>query len=351
MDPSRASWLCRDDIGRERLLDMERRLRPMRAATFVVLGAALVASVPWLGWWPLLPMTVAVCSFAVAGRLVDRVVHPEYAAAGAWVVAQVTIAISIALSGGARSPALGWLAIPVVTLSARFDRRGVAAGLMLTTILMLAVTVGAGSADVSADPSLAFAPLALIAAVALLSTALMSSDVEHRSKSVLDDLTGMLNRASLSARVAELRQQAELTREPVGVVVGDIDHFKPINDEHGHAVGDAVLVGVAAAMRTQLRAFDLAYRIGGEEFLVLLPGARLADAAELAERLRAAIEATPAAGGLQVTMSFGVTCSNAGEFDFPEVFAAADEALYAAKRAGRNRVHLTGDLQALGLAV
>ena len=101
-------------------------------------------------------------------------------------------------------------------------------------------------------------------------------------------------------------------------------------------------------MRTQLRAFDLAYRIGGEEFLVLLPGARLADAADLAERLRAAVEAAPAADGLRVTMSFGVTCSDAGEFDYAEVFAAADRALYAAKRAGRNRVHVSGDLQDLG---
>ena len=329
---------------------MDRRLKPMRTATFVVLGAALITSAPWLGWWPLLPMATAVAGFGLAGRFIDRLRHPEYAAAGAWVLAQVTIAISIALSGGAASPAVGWLAIPVVTLSARFDRRVVAAGLLLTTLLMLGVTVGARSGDVAANPALAIAPLALLAAIALLSTALMTSDVEHRSKSVLDPLTGMLNRASLGARVAELRQQAELTGEPVGIVVGDIDHFKPVNDEHGHTVGDAVLVDVAAAMRTQLRAFDLAYRIGGEEFLVLLPGARLADAAELAERLRGAVEAAPAADGLRVTMSFGVTCSDAGEFDYAEVFAAADRALYAAKRAGRNRVHVSGDLQDLGRA-
>ena len=350
MDPSGASWLCRDDISRSRLLDMDRRLKPMRRATFVVLGAALIACGPWIGWWPLTAMAIAASGFAVAGGLIDRLRHPEYAAAGAWVMAQVTIAISIALSGAATSPAVGWLAIPVVTLSARFDRRVVAAGLLLTALLMLGVTIGAGSGDVAANPALAIAPLALLAAVGLLSTALMTSDVEHRSKSVLDALTGMLNRASLEARAAELRQQAELTREPVGVIVGDIDHFKPINDEHGHTVGDAVLVDVAAAMRTQLRAFDLAYRIGGEEFLVLLPGARLADAAELAERLRAAVQSAPAAGGLRVTMSFGVTCSNAGEFDYAEVFAAADQALYSAKRAGRNRVHLSGDLQGLGLA-
>ena len=340
MSSSGASWLCRDAVSRERLLDMDRRITPMRTATFVVLGAALIASGPWLGWWPLLPMAFAVAAFALSGKLTSRMHCPEYATAGAWVLAQIAIAVSIALSGAATSPAVGWLAIPVVTLSARFDRRIVFAGLTLTTLLMLGVTVGAGWSDVAENPARVIAPLALLASVALLSMALMSSDVEHRSKSVLDPLTGMLNRVSLDARVAELRQQAQMTHEPVGVIVGDIDHFKPINDEHGHSVGDAVLIDIAAAMRTELRAFDLAYRIGGEEFLILLPGARAADALDLAERLRRAVESAKP-GGLRVTMSFGVTGSSPGDFVFEAVFASADAALYAAKSAGRNLVQST----------
>ena len=324
---------------------MDRRLKPMRTATFVVLGAALITSAPWLGWWPLLPMATAVAGFGLAGRFIDRLRHPEYAAAGAWVLAQVTIAISIALSGGAASPAVGWLAIPVVTLSARFDRRVVAAGLLLTTLLMLGVTVGARSGDVAANPALAIAPLALLAAIALLSTALMTSDVEHRSKSVLDPLTGMLNRASLDARVAELRQQAELTGEPVGIVVGDIDHFKPVNDEHGHTVGDAVLVDVAAAMRTQLRAFDLAYRIGGEEFLVLLPGAGRDDVAQAAERIRRAVSETTVEDGssrIAVTVSVGATTYQDATETPDALVALADRALYESKDGGRNQVTMVG---------
>ena len=136
-------------------------------------------------------------------------------------------------------------------------------------------------------------PLGLLAAVAILSTALMRSDLEHRTESVLDGLTGMLNRRALSARIDELDEQARLTGEPVGVVIGDLDHFKLVNDEHGHARGDAVLVDVAYALRKQLRAFDLAYRVGGEEFLVLLPGATLAETEALAERLRAAVADAP----------------------------------------------------------
>ncbi len=329
---------------------MDRRITPMRTATFVVLGAALIASGPWLGWWPLLPMALAVIAFSLARLLTPRMRHPEYATAAAWVLSQITIAISIALTGAATSPAVGWLAIPVVTLSARFDRRVVFAGLTLTTLLMLGVTVGAGWSDVAANPTPVIAPLALLASIALLSMALMTSDVEHRSKSVLDPLTGMLNRVSLDSRVAELRQQARMTHEPVGVIIGDIDHFKPINDEHGHSVGDAVLVDIAAAMRTELRAFDLAYRIGGEEFLILLPGAHAADALDLAERLRRAVESARA-GGLRVTMSFGVTGSSPGDFEYETVFAAADAALYGAKSAGRNRVQSTGEPGGRDLAV
>jgi diguanylate cyclase (GGDEF)-like protein len=122
------------------------------------------------------------------------------------------------------------------------------------------------------------------------------------------------------------------------VILGDIDHFKHVNDSHGHTAGDAVLKGVAYELRKQLRTFDLCYRIGGEEFVVLVPGAQLDQAVELAEHLRDAIAASPH-GGLPVTMSFGVAASDAGaDFVYDTAFAAADAGLYTAKRAGRNRV-------------
>jgi diguanylate cyclase (GGDEF)-like protein len=122
------------------------------------------------------------------------------------------------------------------------------------------------------------------------------------------------------------------------VIVGDIDHFKRINDSHGHAVGDAVLTDVAYNLRKTLRAFDLFYRTGGEEFLVLLPGADLTSATELAEALRHAVATAPQ-GGLRVTMSFGAAASQPEEaFEYAAVFAAADAALYEAKHSGRNRV-------------
>src|SRR5207302_5657354 len=111
------------------------------------------------------------------------------------------------------------------------------------------------------------------------------AEIQHRNESVLDQLTGMLNRKALAARAAELEQQSRLTGQPVGLIVCDIDRFKRVNDDHGHAAGDAVLQGFAYRVRKELRAYDLAYRLGGEEFVVLVPGASLVEAEELAERL------------------------------------------------------------------
>ncbi len=173
-----------------------------------------------------------------------------------------------------------------MTLSARFPTRGVILGLGVTVVMMAAVAFGVDAQAVISRPPLLIMPLALTIAVAILSTALMKSDVIHRSEAVIDPLTGMLNRNSLKDRTFELAHQSERTGQPVGLIVGDIDHFKQVNDSFGHATGDAVLQDVAYLLRKQLRAFDLAYRIGGEEFLVLLPGADLEQSAAMAERLR-----------------------------------------------------------------
>jgi diguanylate cyclase (GGDEF)-like protein len=335
------TWLCPDDVSRERILDMERRLKPVRRLAMGVLVVDLVAQGHWMGWWPIVVCVLVGAGFTLTDHLLDRFEHPEYAMATMWAVAQAAIAICVWQTGGALSPSVSWLAIPVVTLPARFDARGVLAGVLLTAALMAAVTVLPDSSILVSSPQHVWAPMALLVAIAILSTALMRSDIDHRTESVIDGLTGMLNRRALAARSAELAAQAELTGQPVGVMIGDLDHFKAVNDEFGHAVGDAVLVDVAYTLRKELRAFDLAYRLGGEEFLILLPGADRDECAELAERLRAAIAAAPV-GGRRVTMSFGVATSGGGDFDHEAVLREADAALYAAKRGGRNRVVVAG---------
>jgi diguanylate cyclase (GGDEF)-like protein len=333
------SWLCRDDFDRERLLDMEERIKPVRRVAMGILALALIAGAPWIGWWTLLPLAGAAGFFLAADARLQRTERPEYLMFGAWVGSEVMIAGAVALTGGPEVATLSWIAIPVVTLSARFSLRGVMTGVAIAIALLLVVAFGRGAGAVLDNPPLVLAPLALILAIAVLSTALMQSDMHHRGEAVIDALTGMLNRKALMNRVGELAQQSEVTGEPVGMILGDLDSFKEVNDSQGHAAGDAALTDVAYLLRKRLRAFDLAYRIGGEEFLVLLPGADTRECATIAEDLRRAIATGTVGDGTQLTISFGVSASARGAgFDYDRVFAAADEALYEAKSEGRNRV-------------
>jgi diguanylate cyclase (GGDEF)-like protein len=334
----RGSWLFPSGVDRERMLDMDRNLRGVRRAVFGVLAIALVASGPQLGWWTLLPLALAVVIFRIADTRMDHAKRPEYALLASWAASQVIMASSVALSGGPHVPTMAWFAIPLMTLGARFSGRGIAVGVALSVILLLAVAFGVDARGVIDNPTLVIAPIALMIAVAMFQTVLMRSDVKHRAEAVIDPLTGMLNRKALARRVEELAQQSQIARQPIGLIAGDIDHFKQVNDSHGHAAGDAVLEAVAYELRKTLRAFDLFYRTGGEEFLVLLPGADLAHTTELAEALRAAVAREPL-GGHRVTMSFGAAASAPDQvFDYETVFGAADAALYEAKHSGRNRV-------------
>lgn len=324
------------------MLDMEERVRPVRQRALMILAIALVAASPWLGWWPALFLIPAGVCFAVADKLMPRVEKPELLMFGAWIGSGLVIGGAVALSGGAHQPTLSWMAIPVITLSSRFPMRGVVAGVIVNVAILLAVAFGVNAQEAIDNPVLVIAPVALLLCVAVLSTPLMRSDIQHRSDAVIDQLTGMLNRNALSTRVHELTQQSALTGESVGIIIGDLDHFKDVNDTRGHSVGDVVLKDVAYQLRKQLRAFDLAYRLGGEEFLILLPGSDLTQSAALAEQLRTGISQSSVADGIGVTMSFGVGASPSGEaFDYGEVFKMADAALYRAKGNGRDRVCLS----------
>jgi two-component system, cell cycle response regulator len=157
-----------------------------------------------------------------------------------------------------------------------------------------------------------------------------------------DSLTSLLNRSAILEVLQKELIRSVRGKNPVAVIMTDLDHFKHVNDTYGHLAGDAVLREVARRLSASLRAYDSVGRYGGEEFLVVAPSCGLAGGAELAERLRQSISRLPidASGeAIFATMSFGVaaTCSikNANQ-----LLSAADEALYAAKKAGRNRVEM-----------
>jgi diguanylate cyclase (GGDEF)-like protein len=181
------------------------------------------------------------------------------------------------------------------------------------------------------------AVLALLTGVVSIVWALQAAELHHRDEAILDPLTGLLNRHALVPRFLEISHQARLTGQPVCLVLCDVDCFKEINDEHGHDCGDAVLRDIAYELRKRLRSFELVYRLGGEEFLIVLPGIGLHGGREVAERLREAVEqARPT--DIPVTISLGVSAGRGAQVDYDTLFKAADEALYEAKRTGRNRV-------------
>ncbi len=338
---SEATWLCESANARQRMLDMDHRLGPVRRLAIGTLAIAALSLGPWLGWWTILPLFVAAAVFALAARLSARTDRPEYPLFAAFVGSELVITATIVIS---QEPVLiPWLVLPVITLPARFSLHGLAAGVAVSLVCMVASALLVDASGVYDFPPTLVAPVALLGAIGILSTALMRSDVEHRDEVVLDQLTGMLNRRALDRRVAELEQQSAVTGDPVAVIIGDLDHFKDVNDTLGHAIGDAVLRDVAYTIRKRLRAFDFAYRIGGEEFLILVPGADTDAAAALAESLRADLE-NDAFSGVNVSMSFGVGATRPFEpLDYQQVFCRADSALYEAKRTGRNRVVVDHD--------
>jgi diguanylate cyclase (GGDEF)-like protein len=164
----------------------------------------------------------------------------------------------------------------------------------------------------------------------------------------VDTKTGLLN-ASTWEREAEIEiARAIRTKSPLALALVDIDHFKLVNDTHGHLAGDKALRAVTDALRNQLRSYDLAGRFGGEEFAILLPQAREIDALNVAERLRAHVAAmsipvsdTDESGQvIRLTISVGVAALNGESRELTDMLAAADAALYHAKETGRNKTHV-----------
>ena len=161
-----------------------------------------------------------------------------------------------------------------------------------------------------------------------------------RHQATHDHLTGLWNRRMILNALDPEVNRAARGNQAIAVALADIDHFKRINDTHGHGAGDEVLKGVADRMRSALRSYDAIGRYGGEEFLLVLPNCESTAAVDVVERARSAVTAKPLEAGetaLDVTISAGVAWAT-GKVEAAALIQAADEALYRAKEAGRNRV-------------
>ena len=194
------------------------------------------------------------------------------------------------------------------------------------------------------DPDELRARLRAAGRVMDLQAALIGAQGELRMKATHDQMTGLLNRGAVLEILDRELLRGAREQKSVGLLLLDVDHFKQVNDAHGHATGDTVLQEVSRRMKSVVRPYDAVGRYGGEEFLIILPGADLESAHPIAERIRKGIEAAPcatAAEPLSVTVSLGLAaCPPGTVLEADALIRAADTALYRAKRNGRNRCEI-----------
>ena len=190
--------------------------------------------------------------------------------------------------------------------------------------------------------------LAVVAVPTVLLARRFIMHAQLLAQSRIDTKTGLLNASTWEREAAVEIARAVRMHIPLAVALVDIDHFKMVNDTYGHLIGDKALRAVTDALRSQLRGYDLAGRFGGEEFVVLLPQAREADALNIAERLRTHIaglsipvdDGDESAGCVRLTISVGVASLDGESRELTDMLAAADAALYHAKETGRNKTHV-----------
>jgi diguanylate cyclase (GGDEF)-like protein len=339
------AWLVPTPADRARVVEASPRIRKARIIAAGAIGVGVFAGAAWNGWWTLLIFIPCGIHLVTVDRWMERSQSPELIAFFTLVGMLGVLALTAALIGGPASPVLPWFALIPAMATLRF-RLAVSLFLCaLAAVAILAVGYGTDTSAALDDPVPMIAALVMVANIVGVCIALMGGELEHRDRAVLDPLTGLLNRTSLESRAAEIEEQARISDGAVSVVILDLDRFKRVNDEFGHERGDAVLRDAAYEIRKSLRSFELVYRIGGEEFLLLLPGADLATGLEIAERVRAAVaESRP--GELELTLSAGVATASGHEVRYTELFRSADTALLRAKREGRDRVVVASESRA-----
>jgi len=331
-----------DRMTRRRLV--ERAGAPDRTMLIVagMVAAILAATAIFRDAWALLPLVTLAVAMVLGPIAIRTGAHPERAELITGLVVTIAMAVAAGLSGGTSSPLVFLLPIGVVMNALRAGPLSITLCSVVTAVVFVGASLLDDAGTVTTEPLPMLAVLAMQTGVTIGAVALAGAEISHRSASIVDPLTGLLNRHGLFDRFEELRQQALVTAAPITVVLFDLDHFKRVNDVHGHDVGDRLLREVAAVVRRTLRTFELVYRMGGEEFLILLPGMAEWEGENVAQQLRLAINGLESADGAEITASFGVSGGEGEEIDFERLYRRADQALYEAKRAGRDRVNVSG---------
>lgn len=305
-------------LSRERFADTDRWFWITSSLGSFTLVVYLATAIPTYGWAPFLLSGLTTLA-APLGRIGGRQVPERQYALGhaAWIV---TFGVAAAMAGGAHSFVLPLIVAYTLGFFSRLGPRAAttyalsAYGLAIVPVL---VSDWRGFVD---SPWLLLSCTLGMLSMTIFAAQMAASELHQRGAATIDQLTGLLNRRGLEERMTELAQQAAVIGPdtPIAVIVADLDHFKVINDTNGHPRGDDVLRDVAYIMRTTLRRFELIYRVGGEEFLVVLPGHDASAAADAAELIRTALE-SGRPGGLHVTISMGVAASAAEGVDIREL--------------------------------
>jgi diguanylate cyclase (GGDEF)-like protein len=308
-------------------------LRDRESAGLLLLCAAL--NIAWAGPqgdWPAgAVIATSACVAWTLGRTTFEILAPlqrEFGRRGAWLV--------------------GWpYGIGAVLFSLRFGL-----GLVLPAQVARPVNVD-NSFNIGVVLAILVLNLAINASLAVLVLLRLVRKLQRLSNH--DPLTGLLNRRRLMQVLAQQKQALARHGEPWSLLLLDLDHFKRVNDEHGHAAGDHVLVTVAALLKSQARQFDQVARMGGEEFCIVLPRTGTEGALQLAGRVCQALAQSPVATGddalaqpLRLTVSIGVASCESADETADQVLGRADRALYAAKHAGRNRVSVAASAPPAG---
>ena len=321
-----------------RLIEIANELFPRLTPVYVFIGLILLASAPFVGWWVVLPVIVDAIkaagahAFAARGRHVEAIYLIDHH------TSFMIIGLAIFFAGGATSPFYPFLIIYAALFPLLFGERfsRLSLGLLVATA---ALTALGPAREIEHHAFFAAGTLiCVIYALWVFGSEFTNSDLRHRTASRVDGLTGLANRRAFESDLKAVNEEVLERWSSAALILGDIDFFKRVNDQNGHAAGDRVLTEIAQELKLAFRSSDIAYRIGGEEFALIALSVSSELAEGMAEALRSRIELSYPAG-IEVSMSFGVAMHVPGE-STEQWFGRCDDALFVAKRAGRNRVEV-----------
>lgn len=305
---------------------------------YVVFCLLVLASAPSYGWWVAVLIGLDVAKGAIAHTIASNGYRVEMVYNCNQFVGVVLIGATVFASGGVGSPFLPFLAAFAGLFPILFEK---SRALMSFGFLITVTVVASLGPEQVADYEGLFrigTMVCLILALWVFGADLLNSGLEYRAESLIDELTGLRNRRSFDAGLEAIGESLVEQPGSAALIICDIDHFKNVNDTHGHSTGDRVLREIGAALDGAFRSEDTAFRIGGEEFAFIVNGVAPFRAEGMANTLRGKIRSLQPAG-LQISMSFGVAMHTEGETN-QAWLDRADDALYEAKHAGRNRVEV-----------